>query len=98
MVVGGEAKSGADQWIGMVTVSNLGIAKVTEKPAAGAGTRTGRGRQNCLMGGRKMSDTAYVSMCYGRVEALLSASTAAGRSRIWSISRSGLSSAIGMSV
>jgi hypothetical protein len=40
MVVGGEAKSPGLRitWTGTVTGWNLGLAKVTEKPASGAGT------------------------------------------------------------
>ena len=45
MVVAGEAKSPGLRitWTGTVTGWNLGIAKVTEKPASGAGTLTEQG-------------------------------------------------------
>lgn len=45
MVVGGEEKSPGlwITWSDTVTVSNRGIAKVTEKPASGAGTSTEQG-------------------------------------------------------
>jgi hypothetical protein len=45
MVVAGEAESPGLRitWTGTVTGWNLGIAKVTEKPASGAGTSTEQG-------------------------------------------------------
>ena len=45
MVVGGEAKSPGLRitWTGTVTGWNLGLAKVTEKPASGAGTSIEQG-------------------------------------------------------
>ena len=45
VVVAGEAKSPGLRitWTGTVTGWNLGIAKVTEKPASGAGTATEQG-------------------------------------------------------
>ena len=45
MVVGGEAKSPGlrTSWTGTVTGWNLGLAKVTENPASGAGTSIAQG-------------------------------------------------------
>ena len=45
MLVAGEEKSPGLRitWTGTVTGSNLGIAKVTEQPASGAGTWTEQG-------------------------------------------------------
>jgi hypothetical protein len=51
MVVGGEAKSPGLRitWTGTVTGWNLGLAKVTEKPASGAGTSIAATRRSKIV-------------------------------------------------
>jgi hypothetical protein len=109
----------ADHWTGTVTGWNLGLAKVTEKPASGglhagpsevvasapggadsSATFTDQGKivKERLTPGVAVPNTHNKSDGYVRGATLLRLSTAAGRSRIWPISRSGFSSAIGTSV